>query len=69
MTKEVGTGDPPTQSSYLENPVDRGACEAAAHGVAESRTRLMGLSGGGSMPREKTRPRAALLLMGQNRAS
>ena len=58
MTKEGGTGDPP-QSSYLENPVDRGACEAAAHGVAESRTRLMGLSRGGSMPREKTRPRAA----------
>ena len=67
MTKEGGTGDPP-QSSYLENPVDRGACEAAAHGVAESRTRLMGLSRGGSMPRENP-AQSSLFLIGQNRAS
>ena len=28
------------QYSWLENPVDRGAWYAAAHGVAKSRTRL-----------------------------
>ena len=30
----------PLQYSCLENPMDRGACWAAVHGVAESRTRL-----------------------------
>ena len=34
-----GTGDP-LQYSCLENPVDRGAWQAAVHGVAKSRTRL-----------------------------
>ena len=28
------------QYSYLENPMDGGACWATVHGVAESRTRL-----------------------------
>ena len=30
----------PLQYSCLENPMDRGAWRAAAHGVAKSRTRL-----------------------------
>ena len=30
----------PLQHSCLENPMDRGACWAAVHGVAQSRTRL-----------------------------
>ena len=30
----------PLQSSCLENPVDRGAWRATAHGVAESQTQL-----------------------------
>ena len=34
----------PLQYSCLENPVDRGAWWAAAHGVAQSRTRLKRLS-------------------------
>ena len=32
--------DTPLQYSCLENPVSRGACWAAVHGVAKSRTRL-----------------------------
>ena len=32
------------QYSCLENPVDRGALWATVHGVAESHTRLKGLS-------------------------
>ena len=38
-----GNGNP-LQYSCLENPVDRGACWAAVHGVAQSRTRLKRLS-------------------------
>ena len=34
-----GNGNPPL-SSYLENPVDRGAWWATAHGVTKSRTRV-----------------------------
>ena len=34
-----GNGNP-LQYSCLENPMDRGACWATAHGVAKSRTRL-----------------------------
>ena len=34
-----GNGNP-LQYSYLENPMDRGACWAADHGVAKSQTRL-----------------------------
>ena len=30
----------PLQYSCLENPMDRGACQATVHGVAKSRTRL-----------------------------
>ena len=30
----------PLQYSWLENPMDRGAWWAAAHGIAKSRTRL-----------------------------
>ena len=30
----------PFQDSFLENPMDRGAWQATAHGVAKSRTRL-----------------------------
>ena len=30
----------PLQNSYLENPMDGGAWEAAVHGVAEGRIRL-----------------------------
>ena len=33
----------PLQYSCLENPMDRGAWQAAVHGVAEGRTRLSGL--------------------------
>ena len=38
-----GNGNP-LQCSCLENPVDREACWAAAHGVAQSRARLKRLS-------------------------
>ena len=34
----------PLQSSCLENPMDRGAWQATAHGVTKSRTRLNALS-------------------------
>ena len=34
-----GNGNP-TQYSYLENPMDRGSWQAAAHGVTKSRRRL-----------------------------
>ena len=34
-----GNGNP-LQYSHLENPMDRGAWQAAVHGVAKSRTRL-----------------------------
>ena len=33
-------GGLPLQYSCLENPMDGGACQAAVHGVAKSRTRL-----------------------------
>ena len=35
-----GGHDNPLRYSCLENPKDRGACRAAVHGVAKSRTRL-----------------------------
>ena len=35
----VGNGNP-LQYSFLENPMDRGAWQAAVHGVTKSRTRL-----------------------------
>ena len=38
-----GNGNP-LQCSCLENPVDREACWAAAHGVAQSRARLKRLN-------------------------
>ena len=38
----------PLQCSCLESPVDGGACWAAVHGVAQSRTRLKRLSGSSS---------------------
>ena len=38
-----GNGNP-FQYSYLENPMDRGAWEAAVHGVTNSRTRLSNFS-------------------------
>ena len=41
-----GNGNP-LQCSCLENPRDGGAWWAAVHGVAQSRTRLKRLSGGG----------------------
>ena len=34
----------PTQYSYLENPMDRGACRATTHRVAKSQTRLKRMS-------------------------
>ena len=34
----------PLQYSCLENPMDKGACQATVHGVAKSRTRLKWLS-------------------------
>ena len=37
--KGAGNGNP-LQYSCLENPMDRGAWSASAHGVAKSRTRL-----------------------------
>ena len=40
---EVDTGNP-VQYSCLENPRDRGAWWPAVHGVANSQTRLKGLS-------------------------
>ena len=36
----VGGNDDPLQYSCLENPMDRGAWLAIAHGVSNSRTRL-----------------------------
>ena len=42
-----GNGNP-LQYSCLENPVDRGGCWAAVHGVAQSQTRLMRLSSNSS---------------------
>jgi len=37
----IGEGEgTPLQHSWLENPMDRGAWWAAAHGVVKSRTRL-----------------------------
>ena len=40
-----GEGDgTPLQYSCLENPMDRGACQTAVHGVAKSRTRLSDLT-------------------------
>ena len=38
-----GNGNP-LQYSYLENPMDRGAWQAAVHRVTKSRTRLKRLS-------------------------
>ena len=44
--RQYGTGTKtdidgtPLQYSCLENPMDGGACQAAVHGVAKSRTRL-----------------------------
>ena len=38
----LGANGNPLQYSGLENPMDRGAWRAAAHGVARSRTRLSG---------------------------
>ena len=41
LEERCGEGDgTPLQYSSLENPMDRGACWAAVHGVAESWTRL-----------------------------
>ena len=34
-----GTGNPP-QYSCLENPMDRGACQATVHSIAKSQTQL-----------------------------
>ena len=34
----------PLQYSYLENPMDRGACRATVHRVAQSQTQLKRLS-------------------------
>ena len=39
----VGPGNP-LQNSCLENPKDKGAWQATAHGVTKSRTRLKRLS-------------------------
>ena len=41
LEKEHGN---PLQYSCLENPMDRGAWQAAVHGVTKSRTRLKRLS-------------------------
>ena len=38
-----GTGNP-LQYSCLENPLDRGAWQATAHGVTKSRTRLSNIT-------------------------
>ena len=38
-----GNGNP-LQHSWLENPIDRGAWQAAFHGVAESWTQLSGFT-------------------------
>ena len=43
MVGGEGNGNP-LQCSCLENPMDRGACWAAVHGVAQSRTQLKRLS-------------------------
>ena len=41
----IGEGNgSPLQYSCLENPVDRGACWAAVHGVAQSRIQLKRVS-------------------------
>jgi len=43
-----GNGNP-LQCSFLENPKDRGAWEAAVYGVAQSRTQLKRLSSSSSI--------------------
>ena len=41
LGRSLGEGNgSPLQYSCLENPMDRGAWQAAVHGVAESQTRL-----------------------------
>ena len=41
LGRSLGEGNGnPTQYSYLENPMDRGSWQAAAHGVTKSRRRL-----------------------------
>ena len=44
LVTKLGEGDgTPLQYSCLENPIDRGAWEAAVHGVAKSQTQLSNL--------------------------
>ena len=41
LGRSPGEGDGyPLHCSCLENPMDRGACQATVHGIAQSRTRL-----------------------------
>ena len=41
LGRSLGEGNGnPLQYSCLENPMDRGACQATVHGVAKSWTRL-----------------------------
>ena len=44
LGRSPGEGSTPLQYSCLENPMDRGACWAAVHGVAKSRTQRKRLS-------------------------
>ena len=48
-----GNGNP-LQCSCLENPRDGGASRAAVYGVAQSRTRLKGLSSSSSEMKDST---------------
>ena len=65
-----GNGNP-LQCSCLENPRDSGAWWAAVYGVAQSRTRLKGLSSSSSsilhtmiyFPREKTLPKTFMKVL------
>ena len=59
--KIIGEGNgTPLQYSCLENPMDRGAWQAAVHGVAESWTRLSNFT----FPGKNTRVGCCFLLQG-----
>ena len=65
-TSGEGNGNP-LQYSCLENPMDRGAWEAAVHGVAKSRTRLSDFTF--TLWRRKWQPNSVLPGESQGRGS